>query len=173
MYLKTPQRNFGGHTMKIEKSNLKIRPCTQPLRNSLRVGYRAGLTSNWWIAKIKTHFFQLSKHNQYAKPSAKAFDSFHPLVLIVGRSEKNAFEKFHLNKSEVAFLSKLTHNPKKFSTQLVCVLFKNGCSLFHIPGKSEHCFFTLFEDFSIMWRLDTLSLGIWGLHSCTKLVALH
>ena len=121
----------------------------------------------------QTHFFNFSKHNQYAKPSAKAFDSFHPLVLIVGRSEKNAFEKCHLNKSEVAFLSKLTHNPKKFSTQLVCVLFKNGCSLFHIPGKSEHCFFTIFEDFSIMWRLDTLSLGIWGLHSCTKLVALH
>ena len=69
----------------------------------------------------QTHFFNFSKHNQYAKPSAKAFDSFHPLVLIVSRSEKNAFEKCHLNKSEVAFLSKLTHNPKKFSTQLVCV----------------------------------------------------
>ena len=121
----------------------------------------------------QTHFFNFSKHNQYAKPSARAFDSFHPLVLIVGRSDKNAFEKCHLNKSEVAFLSKLTHNPKKFSTQLVCVLFKNGCSLFHIPGKSEHCFFTLFKDFSIMWRLDTLSLEIWGLHSCTKLFALH
>ena len=40
-------------------------------------------------------FFNFQKHNQYAKPLAKPFDSSQTLVLIVSRGNKHAFKKCH------------------------------------------------------------------------------
>ena len=97
----------------------------------------------------QTHFFNFSKHNQYAKPSAKAFDSFHPLALVVSRSEKNAFEKCHLNKSEVAFCQSCPTTQKSFQlNQCAC------CS------KTVVHFFTFWEkvntSFSLFLKISPL-----------------
>ena len=93
----------------------------------------------------QTHFFIFSKHNQICetvRSVSESFWFFSTLRVSCLKRRKSTFEKCHLTKLKVAFVSSCPTNKKFFVSASVRVFeTKEKCSLFDNLSKSEHFLF--------------------------------
>ena len=109
----------------------------------------------------QTHFFNFQKHNQYAKPLAKPFDSSQTLVLIASRGKKHAFKKCHETNSEVVFPQSWPTTQKIFKPARLHVAQKWLFTFSH-SGKKWTLLFLSFSRFLHYMTSGYAFLRMWS-----------
>ena len=106
-------------------------------------------------------FFNFQKHNQYAKPLAKPFDSSQTLVLIASRGKKHAFKKCHETNSEVVFRQSWPTTQKIFKSARLHVAQKWLFTFSH-SGKKWTLLFLSFSRFLHYMTSGYAFLRMWS-----------